>query len=232
MCSDPFGMTELRACRLVFLAALVAAAGCASATVRSSASVLGPDQSSVVIRRAPVDAAAELAELFAARGYTVADYRQTGDAAVIRVAGLRRTLYNDEGRPLYELGSAFHVFVAPHDGAASAVTIIGRPIYDGAELCTGDRRITAACEDRYVPSGFERYLDGSAEATTIHGVVSELRLRGAIDDAAVPADRISLEREQCRARRQEAIAGALEHRDVRARAAAHASVTKAFPPCE
>jgi hypothetical protein len=225
-------MRELHASRLVVLAALVGVAACTSATVRSSASVLGPEESSVVVRRAPVDAAAELAKLFAARGYTVADYRQTGDAAVIRIAGLRRTLHDEEGRPMFEIGSAFHVFVARHGGAASAVTVIGRPMYQGAELCTGDRRITSACEDPYIHSGFERHLDGSAEAATIHGVLSELRLRGAIDEAAVPADRISLERDLCKARRREAIAGALEHRDVRARAAAHANVTRTLPPCE
>jgi len=231
MRADPRTMSELSSSRLVVLAALVAAAGCTS-VARSSAFVLGPGKSSVVIRRAPVEAAAELATLFAARGYTVADYRQAGDGAVIRIAGLRRTLYNLEGSPTSELGSAFHVFVTPHAGDASAVTIIGRPIYNGAELCTGDPRIAAACEERFIPPTYDIHVDGSAEAAIVHGVFSELRVRGAIDDAAVSADRIALQRDMCRARREQAIASALEHRDLRARAAAHASATKRFPPCE
>lgn len=218
---------------VVVLAALAAAAGCLPPplTARSSANLLGPDGSSAVVRRAPPDAAAELADLFAARGYPVVDQRQDGQVVVLRLAGSRQTI--QDGKHARELGSAYYVFIAPDADGRSTVTIVGRPIYDGSELCTRDLNLGGdPCTYRFGEIEHELELDGRAEAALVRDVFSELRRRRAIDAAAMPSHRLALEHDVCRERRKEAIARALSHRDVRARAVAHARVTRDFAACE
>ena len=214
----------------VLLVSLAAAAGCIPLTARSSAAVLGPDGSTAVVRHAPIDAAAELVQVFAARGYMLFDQQQKGAIIVLRLHGSRRTLF--EGEIAYEIGSVYYAYVAPHADGQSAVTIIGRPTYNDVELCTSDLRLEAACMKRYSHHSHEPELDGRAEAGIVHGVFSELRLRGAVDDSAVPTHRIMLARDLCRTQRQQQLARALEHRNIRVRAAAYAQANKDFPPCE
>jgi hypothetical protein len=211
----------------VVLASLAAAAGCAPLAARSSASVLGPERSSAVVRRAPADAANELVHLLSARGHTLVDHRQRGAVIALRFEGARRMLV--DGSYARELGSVYYAFVAPHAGGHSAVTLIGRPTLDGAELCTRDLDLAATgCVERYGDRSHEREVAGFAEAELVHGVFSELRVRGVVDDSVAPAYRLLLARDLCRAQRKEQLERALEHRDVRERARAYARV----PTCE
>jgi hypothetical protein len=214
----------------VLVASLAAAAGCRPLAARSSAAVLGPDGSSAVVRRAPAEAALEVARLLSERGYAIVDQRQDGATIALRLKGVRRIFV--QRKSSYEIGSAYHVTIAPHGDAQAEVTLIGRPIYEGAELCTSDLRLAAPCERRRGDYEHEGELDGAAEAEVVHGVFSELQLRGEIDDAAVSTQRIGLARDLCRTRRQEEIDRALAHRAVRARAVAYAHATRDFPPCE
>ena len=226
---SPPSRSSLRA--LAVLAALAAAAGCTPLVARSSASVLGPDQSSAVVRLSPDEAALELADLFAVRGYAILDQRHNGDALVLRLAGARRTLR--DRHYAYDLGSAYYVFIVPRAGGHAAVGIIGRPIYEGDELCTPDASLAAdGCTRRTGDHSHERELDGRAEAELVKGVLTELRMRGVVDAAAVAFPRMASGAGPCGALRQEALAEARAHRDVRTRAVAHARVSRDFADCQ
>lgn len=225
----PPSRSSLRA--FAVLAALAAAAGCTPLVARSSASVLGPDRSSAVVRLSPDEAAAELADLFSVRGYAVVDERYNGDARVLRFAGARRELR--ERHYTFDLASAYYVFIVPRASGHAAVGIIGRPVYEGDELCTPDLSLAAdGCTRRYGSRSHERELDGRAEAELVNSVWTELRMRGVVDEAAVAFPRMARGAGPCHALRQEALAAALAHRDVRARAVAHARVSRDFADCE
>ncbi len=211
----------------VVLVSLAAAAGCAPMVARSSAAVLGPDRSSVVVRRAPAAAADELVHMLAARGHTLLDHRQRGAVIALRFEGARRTIA--DGSDTRELGSVYYAFVAPHAGGHAAVTLIGRPTYDGVELCTRDLQLAGTgCVDRHGGRAQEREVEGFTEAELVEGVFAELRMRGVVDDSAAPAYKLLLARDLCRAERREQIAYARELADTRARAIAYARV----PTCE
>jgi hypothetical protein len=183
-----------------------------------------------VVRRAPADAADEVVHLFRARDHEVIDHEQKGQVIALRVQGHRRLA--DDGVDMHEVGSVYYAFVAPNARGRSAVTIIGRPMLDDAELCTQDLRLDAPCTDRYDARHLECELDGRAEARLVFGLFSELRERGVVDDAAVPSHRLAFDRDASRAQGNTALDRAPAHRDPRARAIAHARANKASPTCE
>jgi hypothetical protein len=213
----------------IVLGALAHAAGCAPLVARSSAGVLGPQGSSVVVRRAPAEAADELVYLFGDRGFTVVDHRQDGPGIALRLAGWYRRLDETYNR---QIGSAYYVFVAPHGEGQSSITIVGRPTLDAEELCTEDLRLAEElCVHRHGLPNLQEHLDGRAEAQLVHGVLSALRARGAVDGAAAPSRRIALEPTACSMQRKEALARAEAHPDARMRAIAYARANRDFPSC-
>lgn len=181
-------------------AAALAATACAPLTAKSSASVLGPERSTTVVRRAHHEAADEIVQLLAARDYEVAYVRQLGEVIALRFEG-NRTLLPETGT-VHEIGSAYYAFLAPHGPGLTSIALIGRPIYNGAELCTSDLRLAdTGCSQRFGNALLEPQLDGRAEATVVEGVFAVLRSRGIVAEAEVPAHRRTL-RDACLAQRK------------------------------
>lgn len=147
------------------IALVVLATGC-TLNAQSSTTILGPKSSSAVIRRPVGDAAVEVTRLFAARGYMLMDQRPAGATLVLRLQGARRMVV--EHKRSAEVGSAYYVFVDPQGDGSSAISLIGRPMYDGAELCTDDPSITTPCRSAYYGDvAHDTWLDGRAEAEVI-----------------------------------------------------------------
>lgn len=214
----------------IFIPIATSLAACIPVPAKTSAAVLGPEQSTLVVTQPPTAAADELAKLFSHRGFIVVDHQTRPNGAMaVRMTGVRHTFFTENTQ--HEIGSVFYLFVEPH-GPHAAVGVIGRQTYDGTEICTQDKAIDAPCEPVHGLYSYQDELDGRAEAAVVHGVLSELRLRGVVDEAAVPAIRDDLARVDCNVVRKQKLAVALQIPDRRKRAVAYARLDASTPRCE
>jgi len=188
--------------------------------------VLGPDDSEVSLKTAPVDTAHEVIRLLGNRGYHLLDQHMDRETLIIKLTGNREA--TAQGKPTYttQFGSVFYVWISPA-AEGSRISMVGAPIVDGLEACT-DPPTGMPCQQVLVGMFNGGHIDGIDEANVIHGVVSELALEELVVAPAAGAQpTVSLD-EQCRRRRYAfAIAAGKEREpEVRARMLADA------PTCE
>jgi hypothetical protein len=222
--------------------AILGFVGCVPAThVVSSRTVLGPELSEVVVGMDPQPIALDLVRSLTLRGFALDDVQRDGNGSVtLHLKGQRRTTLEQtnptldaivdvadalEGKGKYHphevaevtYGSAFYVRIEPRGPGQAWVSIVGRTIRDGVELCTDDAPVIGPCvtnEDALT----ER--PGHAEADVVNGVFAELRLRNVVvSPDPRPAMVARIDREQCEKYRADQIALANRVDNPRAKAA-------------
>jgi len=217
--------------------------------VQSSRALLGPERSEIVVNEEIQPAALDVVAQFAQRGFHLAQVVRDERGMMLRLKGDRRTvaeplhpvadaisdfadaLNGDTGdhyHPEIDVtyGSAFYVRLESRGPATTWIAVIGRPIREGAELCTADPEIAGPCiqNDRLLSE-----LAGVAEADVVVSVFTELRLRGVvISPDPTPTIVARQELVRCQTRRQEQMALASRITNSKARA----NVVAALPKCD
>jgi hypothetical protein len=235
-----------------------AIAACVPAThVVSSQVVLGPERSAAIVDQEPRALALDLVKLFAQRGFPLADMQHDERGIWLHLKGNRRTVAEpvnptldniaavasfldvaSGGEGVYHVpevadmtyGSAFWVRIEPRGTTGrSNITMVGRLIRNGAELCTSDVHLPGPCSQN---EDALSEAPGAAEAEVIQGVFAELRLGGSV---ITPDTRPTYEQvaagdhlTACRARRAEQMALAERIPNLKARV----NVLNALPVCE
>ncbi|MCW5806065.1 MAG: hypothetical protein KIT31_27110 [Deltaproteobacteria bacterium] len=222
--------------------------------VVSSKAVLGPQRSEVLVQAEPQPVALEVVRIFTARGFPLADMQGDGRGIWLHLKGTRRTavepvdpnldvvgeiaaaLDTANGDPMQYVGavhdvtygSAFYVRIEPRGTGTSHVSIVGRVIRNGAELCTADPGLGPCVENEDALTE----PPGAAEADVVTGVFAELRLGGGVltPDPRPTPEQVAAGDDvaACRAYRAEQMMRAHQIEDVKARA----SVLGALPVCE
>ena len=186
----------------------LALAGCMVQAQRTRA-VLGPELSQAEVKTPPGEIDREIVRLFASRGYALVDVRPTKAGRLLYFKGNREAIVDGVSN---QLGSSFAVSIEPAGEDHALVSIDGAPLVNGIEACAP--RGAEPCG--LLPSTFDRYVNGSAEAAVVHGVFSELTLedlvvgsgpRQGIDPPEVRA------RKACQAERHRALVEAAQTTD-------------------
>ncbi|MGN6106130.1 MAG: hypothetical protein ACTHU0_13565 [Kofleriaceae bacterium] len=204
--------------------------------MRSTASLLGPEGSSLVISRTPNEAALLVVQLLGQRGYALVEQQQAGATSVLRMKHTPQELRTHRfgevlPRRFSRIDAVFYAFIDPHGASSSAITIFARPALDGEELCTSDAAIAGPCAEIYLEPDGDLEVAAANAAEVVRGALTELRLLGLVDEDARPARRIALERERCREERRSRMERVRAHRDSRARASAYEALIKNYPSC-
>jgi hypothetical protein len=191
---------------LLVVAAALLVTGCLRSNrvpAATSHSVLGAERSQLVVAGEPKAVGLEVTRLFAQRRFMLVDYQQDAVGLSLRFKGDRKSITQplsanerehaeadqldadahspgdgDLKTQLVAIGSVFHVRITGRGDGTSAVTVIGRATRDGDEICTRDQDLATPCATVYAGATFWREIGGFAEAETIEGVFSELRLEG------------------------------------------------------
>lgn len=131
----------------------------------------------------------------------------------------------------YELGSVFYVRIEPRGETMTSISAVGRPTRSGVEACTADP-IDAPCEKLETGPDVHPEVAGFAEAETIHGVFSEMRVAGAVvgPDIAVEQARMqaNMTTQRCLQRRAEVEAAAKRVSNPRAKQ----GILRTMPVCD
>jgi hypothetical protein len=239
---------------LVPFALVLAACAPTTTTVVSSKAILGAQQSAVLVQQDPQPVALELAKMFTMRGFPLADMQADEGGIWLHLKGNRRNaveqvspgldavitaleVLGDNPQPGpyvgevadVSYGSAFWVRIEPRATGTSMVTIVGRVIRNGQELCTEDAKLPGPCvrnEDSLSEA------PGAVEAEVVQGVFAHLRLGGSVLTADTRPTYEEVAAGQhlaaCRAQRAEQMLLAQRISNAKARA----NVLGALPTCE
>jgi hypothetical protein len=236
--------------------AVIVAACVPTTPVVSSKAYLGAARSEVLVDQEPRPAALELVKIFTQRGFPLADMQNDERGIWLHLKGSRRTVaepvsptldniaavaavldaanggdgvYQSSGLHDVTYGSAFWVRIEPTADGKSNVSVVGRLIRNGAELCASDAKLPGPCVDN---EDALTEAPGAAEAEVVQGVFAEMRLGGSV---MTPDTRPTYEQvasneglAKCRARRAEQMELANRISNVKARA----NVLGALPVCE
>jgi hypothetical protein len=236
--------------------AVVVAACVPTTPVVSSKAYLGAARSEVLVDQEPRPAALELVKIFTARGFPLVDMQHDTNGIWLHLKGSRRTstepvnqtldnivaiaavldaanggdgIYRSSGVHDVTYGSAFWVRIEPTADGKSNVSIVGRVIRNGVELCASDVKLPGACVDN---DDALTEAPGAAEAEVVQGVFGEMRLGGSVmtPDVRPTYEQVASNEvlDKCRERRAEQMALAMRISNLKARA----NVLGALPVCE
>ena len=130
----------------------------------------------------------------------------------------------------YEIGSVFYVRIEPRGATMTSISAVGRPTRSGVEACTADH-IDAPCEKLETGPDVHVEVAGFAEAETIHGVFSEMRVAGSVVGPDIEVEharrQAAMTTQRCYERRREVEAAAARVSNPRAKA----GILRTAPTC-
>lgn len=205
--------------RTPLFALAVGLTGCMVEVTTSSRTLLGHEQSGAVTPHSVDETTLEVVRLFEIRRFEMVDQHvdaPNGERVLKFMKGGQAFVTEQRDATWItkdDVGSVFYVWVTPTE-TGSTVSLLGKPTLAGLEPCTNDG-VWLPCTPLNIDKQLSaKYFSGHFEATTAHGILSELALNGYAtgplpasapkpNAAATAAHEEAARQEACKAHRHE-----------------------------